>query len=101
MEEFNKLEHQKKMKMAVDKFVSYFQHKGVEFSPTDGDFENVIFTSKDKVVKLSHHSFYRYSGIACVYKEKGLNEIEAIPVTDEMFLNNFMKPILETFLKAE
>lgn len=99
MEPFFKLDHQTKMQQAVDKLVSHFKSKGVDFSPTDGEVENVVFTSKDKVVKISHHSFYRYSGIAFVYKEKNENEIETIPVTDEMFLNNFMKPIIETFLK--
>ena len=99
MEHFNKEEHQRAMKPAVDKLASHFKSKGVEFSPTDGDFENVVFSSKDKTTKISHHSFYRYSGIACVYKEKGENQIEAIEVTDEMFLNNFMKPIIEMFLK--
>lgn len=99
MEHFDKKMHQQSMQKAVDKFVAHFKSKGVEFSPTDSDFENVVFTSKDKVVKISHHSFYRYSGIAFVYKEKNENEIETIPVTDEMFLTNFMKPILETFLK--
>lgn len=99
MEHFDKIGHQTAMKQAVDKFVAPFREKGVEFSPTDGELENVVFTSRDKVVKVSHHSFYRYSGIAFVYREVRVNEIETIPVTDEMYLNNFMKPIIETFLK--
>ena len=99
MEQFDKVAHQNKMKQQVEKFVASFKSKGIEFSPTDGDVENVVFTSTDRVVKVSHHSFYRYSGIACVYKEKGENFIEAIEVTDEMYLTNFMKPIIETFFK--
>lgn len=93
--EFNKEVYKAKMKPAVDKLVSHFKNKGINFNPEDGEYENIIFTSKDKKVKISHHSFYRYSGIACIYKEKGENQIEAIVVTDEMFLNNFMKPIIE------
>ena len=89
--------HKLKMKASVDKFISHLKQKGIEFSPSDGDLNNVIFTSPEKVVKISHHSFYRYSGIACIYKE-GKHEfsIETIDVTDEMFMNTFMKPIIET-----
>lgn len=93
---WNKEQHKAKMKPFVDKLVSYFQNKGINFSPTDGEMENVVFASKDKEVKISHHSFYRYSGIACIYKDgKEKNTTEAIEVTDEMFMNNFMKPIVE------
>lgn len=92
---FNKQEHIAKMKPSADKLVSLFEKKGISFSPTDGEFENVVFTSKDKTIKISHHSFYRFSGIACIYKEKGENYIEAIDVTNDMFMNNFMKPIIE------
>ena len=100
MENFDKIAHQNKMKPQVDKFVAGFKSKGIDFSPEDGGFENVVFTSPEKVVKVSHHSFYRYSGIACIYKEKGDNFIEAIDVTDEMYLSIFMKPIIETFFKS-
>lgn len=92
---FDKTAYIAKMQPIVDKLVLQFKNKGVEFSPTDGDLDNVVFTSSTKSIKISHHSFYRYSGIACVYKEKGENSIEAIEVTNEMFMNNFMKPIIE------
>lgn len=88
------------MKPFVDKLVSHFQSKGINFCPTDGKMENVVFSSKDKVVRISHHSFYRYSGIACIYRDGNeKNTIEAIDVTDEMFMNNFMKPIVELMFK--
>jgi hypothetical protein len=83
------------MQPAVKKLLAYLKSKEIEFTPTDGKFNNVIFTSKDKEIKISHHSFYRFSGIACVYKEKGDHLIEAIEVTDEMFINNFMTPIIK------
>ncbi len=95
---FDKEAYQNKMKVAVNKLVNHFKSKGIDFFPTDPtNFENVIFKSKDKEVKISHHSFYRYSGIACIYKQKEgkENSFEIIEVTDEMFLNNFMKPIIE------
>jgi len=93
---WNKETHKAKMKPHVDRLVSYFKNKGIEFSPTDGNLENVVFTSKDNEVKISHHSFYRYSGIVCVYKEnKEKNIVETVEVTDGMFMDNFMKPIIE------
>lgn len=96
---FNKEEHIARMKPAVDKLVSYFQKKGVSFSPNDSEsLNNVVFTSDKKSIKISHHSFYRYSGIACICKDKGENQSEAIEVTNEMFINNFMKPIIEALL---
>ncbi len=99
---WNKEKHKQKMQSAVDKLVLHFKNQGVNFYPVDGSHENVIFISKNKEVRISHHSFYRYSGIACVYKEgKEKNSIETVEVTDEMFLNNFMKPIIELRLKAK
>lgn len=88
-----------KMAKSVDKLVAYFKSKGVSYSPTDGELENVTFTSKDKTIKIAHRSFYRYSGIACIYKDKGENQIETVNVTDEMFMEMFMKPIVEALLK--
>lgn len=100
---FNKEEHIKRMKPHTDKIVAQLKSKlGVTFQPTDENAENVIFTSKDKVIKVSHHSFYRYSGICFIYKD-GVekNQIETIEVTDEMFMNNFMKPIIELHFKSK
>lgn len=92
---FDKKDHIAKMKPFADKLVQHFQKIGISFSDTDGDMENVVFSSNDKVVRISHHSFYRFSGIACIYKEKEQNQIIAIEVTNEMFMNNFMKPIVD------
>ena len=99
MEHFDPIEHQNKMKPVVTKLVAYFKAKGVDFSETDGEFENVVFTSEDKAAKISHHSFYRYSGITCISKDLGENKSEYIDVTDAMFMDMFMKPIIEIFLK--
>ncbi len=80
------------MKTSVDKLLFYLQQKGIEFSPSDGSLNNVVFTSKEKVVKISQHSFYRYSGIACIYKD-GKHEfsIETIDVTNEMYMFDLRK----------
>lgn len=99
---WNKKEHQKKMQKSVDIIISYFSKKGITFSPTDGDLENVVFTSNLKQVKISHHSFYRYSGIACFTKDgKEKNTIEEVIVTDFMWLDIFIKPIIELLFEKQ
>ena len=95
---FNKEKHIASQEKSVIKLVNYFNKKGVKFKPTDGNFENVIFETNDKQVKISHHSFYRYSGIATLNRDKGERDVEIIEVTDEMYLDIFMKPIIETLL---
>ena len=101
-----KQKHIAKMQPAVNKLMAHLKAKGVTFQETDpSGFENIILGYKDKVIKISHHSFYRYSGIACVYKEtealKKANTVETIEVTDEMFMQIFMKPIIETLLHVK
>lgn len=101
--EFNKKKHIEKMKPHADKMLVHLKNKGIDFSPEDVDgFENVTFTSKDKVIKMSKHSFYRFSGIACFYKEgKEKNSSEAFDFTDEMYMNIIIKPIVEGFFKVK
>lgn len=93
---FDKTAHISKMKPFADKLVNHFVAKGIVFSPTDGENENVIFTHKNKIVKIAHHCFYRYSGISTIYKERGENFLESVKVTDEMFMGVFMKSYLDS-----
>lgn len=98
MDTLDKPDLQKKMKPYADKLIAYFKSKDVVFANDELN-ENVSFTSSEKTATISHHSFYRYSGIACVSKDLGENKSEYIEVTDEMFMNNFMRPIIEILLK--
>lgn len=96
---FDKQAHIALMKKPVDKLLQYFQLKGITFSPMDGDIENVIFSQGDKKVKISHHSFYRFSGIACVYEHNDTNNtVKIVKVTDAMFMEMYMKPIIELLI---
>ena len=96
--EFNKQAHIVNMQPSVDKLLTHLDKKGIKFSSTDGDMNNVIFTFGNQEIKISHHSFYRYSGICCVSNDKGGNMSEYVEVTDEMFVDKFMKPIVELML---
>lgn len=99
MEPFNKQEHKLKMKSAVDNIIAYFKQKGIEFG-NDDTMENVMFASSKKNVTISHHSFYRYSGIAMIYRDKGEHFIEAVPVTEAMYMDIFIKPAIEAIFRA-
>lgn len=83
------------MQPNINKLLAYLKNKNIAFSPTDGEFENVVLSSPEKSIKISHHSFYRYSGIACICIDKGENKSEAIDVTDEMFVNMILKPVID------
>lgn len=89
-----------KMQPAAKKLLSVLEKKGIHFHQTDGELENVMFTKNDKELKMSHHSFYRYSGIAVLcYGNNDTNTSETVEVTDDMYMTIFMKPIIENHFK--
>ena len=98
---FDKQKHIEKMKVPVAKLIEQLKKDGIGFTSTDGELDNVIFTKKDKVVKMSHHSFYRFSGICSVYRDDPKNKemTISVPVTDEMYLSVFIKPIIEILIE--
>lgn len=102
---FNKTEHIEKMQPAVKKMLNYLSKDGIEFSPIDTDgLNNITLTRKDEQIKISQHSFYRFSGISCVYDEKGEGDkktFKIVEVTDEMFMMTFMKQIVEALFKIK
>lgn len=99
---WNPEEHKRKMKVPVNKFLTYLKSKDILFwfddTFNDEQLDNVVFMKDEKILKMSHHSFYRYSGIACTYKEgKNDNDIVPVDVTDERWLFEFIKPIVDRF----
>src|SRR6185369_11657211 len=98
---FNKEEHIAKMQPWVEKLAKNLAKQKVVFHPHDIDDEklkNVTFVSEGKTIKISQHSFYRFSGICCVSRDLGENKSEYVTVTDSMFMENFMEPIVRTQL---
>jgi len=79
----NKEEHIKSFIPHVEKLAGFLKEKDVEFSPIDGDLDNVVFTRGDDVYKISHHSFYRFSGMSVTYKGYFKNFIKANILTEE------------------
>lgn len=96
---FDKNKQKEKMEPIIGKLVSELKNKGVGFKDSDGVLENVVFSYKGKELKIAHQLFYRYSGISCIQKEKDKRTIELVLITDEMFLNSYIKPIIENYFK--
>lgn len=92
--------HKKKMAIPVAKLVNYLAKKGIlttldDPHRHDQTLENIVFLGPDRYLKMSHHSFYGYSRIACNYRHIDDSKVEIVDVTDEMYLNNYIKPIIE------
>lgn len=103
---FDKDKHREKMKPHVDKLVKWlYDNYGITFKPTDGELENVIFTNSDnRVKKISHRCFYRFSGMCTIHKVKPNsknNEVEFVDVSDDMFINSYMKSIILEIFEIE
>lgn len=102
MSNWNKIDHISKMKPLIEKLTISLLKKGINFKEFDGTLENVVFSNGKKELKLSHHLFYRFSGIARIYKDdKEKNQTISVKVDDEMFIMSFMKPIVESFFDLE
>jgi len=96
--EFSKEAQIERIKPSLARMLAHLQKKNISFSPIDADnskLENVIFSHGDKVFKMAHHSLYRYSGIAVICVDKGENLSETKEVTDDMYMNIFIRPIIE------
>ena len=98
MPTFDKTKHQQSMAKAVNKLVADLKKEGVEFLANDPNpiLDNVIFASKGKHIAMSHHSFYRYSGIGWITRDKkgSANESEVIELPIDSYLQTFIKPII-------
>jgi len=91
-----------RMLPSATKLIVQLAKDGISFEPDDGELHNVVFRQGDKVVKMSHHSFYRFSGIAVITRDKKgeNNQSETVPVTDDQYLQVFIKPIIYTLLSV-
>ena len=91
---FNKEAIIERLQPHAKKLISHYEHKGI-ILPTDGEFENVIFHNKEKEVKIAWTCFWRFSGICATHKDAGENQVKVIPLTDDAFMNVYMKAVLD------
>jgi hypothetical protein len=100
-----------KMQPAVTKLLIQLAKDGIRFLPNTKDVKCNEPVTKDNVgfytmldpsniATISHHSFYRFSGISSITRDKpgANNESETVPVTDDTYMNVFMKPIIYALL---
>lgn len=68
-------------------------------SKIDVDFsgQNVTFFKEGKRLAISYVYLWRQSGLCRVHREKGEHLIELVDVTDEMFYENYVKPIINLY----
>ena len=93
----DKKQHINRMKPLVDKLVNDLQVNGISFKEMDDDIENVIFEYNGKQCKISHHLFYRWSGMSHIQSITDKHTFKFIPIKDEMFLFNYIKPMIENY----
>jgi hypothetical protein len=91
------------MQPHVEKLIDYYKNYDIQVLLTDGKLENVVFTKGDDIYKIAWHCFYRISGLCYVQKgnikenkknKNKENSIELVYVTDDMFINIYMKSII-------
>jgi hypothetical protein len=93
-----------KMVNASIKLITELSRDGISVS--DNENNNRTFTKGNKTVSISHHSFYRYSGMTQITRTKkdsngnDTNWTEVIPVTDDDWLQKFIKPIIYKLLEV-
>jgi hypothetical protein len=55
-------EYLKKIEGDVKKSLNDLKKEGITTVRQDGKLNNLIFSKGDKEIRISHHSYYRYSG---------------------------------------
>lgn len=95
---FNEQEQIRKMTPHVEKLVNHLRQYNIEYFSSDEGLDNVVFQKDDKIFKIAYLVFYRYCGICKIQKQvKGgkENEIEWLDISDSMYINSFIKPIIK------
>ncbi len=86
-----------KVQPATNRFLAKLAKKGIYYGY---DTWNILFTKGEKSVEISYHSLYRYSGISRIVKFNDNNPIAEIhEVTDDMYYDNYLMPVIELLLK--
>jgi hypothetical protein len=87
MAPITKLEH------TINKLVTTLEKYGIAYSPTDGEFNNVVFSKDGVTLKIYYDLFYRVNGQS-VYRT---NDDKTASFTDEMFYDWLKMVILIKF----
>ena len=93
--------HIEKVQPHVDKLLKSLAKQNISFSKSfDSKLNNVIFSNGIKELVIANHCFYGYSRMGCAVKEiKNSNNVEFVPITDDMYINTVMKNVIENYFK--
>lgn len=86
----------------IDKFIKKMASKGITIeddtaTTSDGrPLYNKVITGNGKTIRMSHHSFYRHTGMCKAMKKRpgSKDEYDYVPFTYEMWLNTIIEPII-------
>jgi len=93
------------MASAIAKLITQLNKDNIIVLADDSN-GNLVFIQGAKSIKISQHSFYRYSGMTQITRTKkdsqgnDTNWTEVIPVTDDDWLQKFIKPIIYKLLEV-
>ena len=96
MERFDGSALETKLKPYTDKLIARLEAKKIKV--TEDELNNFVFNDGKKEIKISRHNMFRYSGISVYCKDKGENFSETVEVTDQMYVENIIEPIIEILL---
>ena len=95
MFKFDKQKKIESMKPYVDKLIVYLQANGIDFYCNDSKNENIVLVRDDKVKKISHHYFYRFSGLSSFFNQKDDKTYEWMKISDDIYINTYMRSIID------
>lgn len=94
IDELVKLETEFKPQM--DKLMSHLKKKGISYSFNDS---NGYFKREETELAISFWYLYRQSGISHILEHVDEKTVRPIKVTNEMFYNSYVKPIIDLYFK--
>jgi hypothetical protein len=94
--------HKKSMEKEVSKVIRDFKKDGIELSLEDPNpkLNNIIFYGHGSTCKMSHHSFYRYSGTGRKVIGSGDNE-RIVVLTINDWLQIIIRSIVNNRLQKQ
>jgi len=81
--EYNRKQDIEIMIPHVEKLIKFLRIYGIEFLSIDRHIDNIVLTRGEDVHKISHHCFYRFSGMCVTYKRYFKNFSKANCLTEE------------------
>lgn len=106
-----RIEHISNMQPYVEKLKEHLNVHGISFSEKEGHLENVVFTKGNDMYKIAWDCFYRFSGLVYMQKgsikedkkskekQKNENLVDLVYVTDDMFINMYMRSFIDKHFK--